>query len=145
MTPPPAPEPVLVPAPSLAGTARLAAMLLALALVVVPLLRDLPLGPTTRTGILAWLLVGLALYWLYAGLGSRPLLLLQLVVFSAAATLLTTKAGLVIVGIDRLSILRRTAKTLIMVGAGLAGLNLGALLLASLKRPEPPAGGPRRA
>ena len=62
-----------------------------------------------------------------------------------AAALLTTKAGLVIVGIDRLSILRRTAKTLIMVGAGLAGLNLGALLLASLKRREPPAGGPRQA
>jgi uncharacterized iron-regulated protein len=98
-----------------------------------------------RTGMLAWLLVGLALYWLYAGLGSRPLLLLQLVIFSVAAALLTTKAGLVIVGIDRLSILRRTAKTLIMVGAGLAGLNLGALLLASLKRREPPAGGPRQA
>jgi len=145
VTQPPPREPVLVPAPSLAGTARLALMLLALALVVVPLLRDLPLGQTTRTGMLAWLLVGLALYWLYAGLGSRPLLLLQLVIFSVAAALLTTKAGLVIVGIDRLSILRRTAKTLIMVGAGMAGLNLGALLLASLKRREPPAGGPRQA
>ncbi len=142
MTQPSVPEPVLVPAPSLAGTVRLAVMLLALALVVVPILRDLPLGQTTRTGLLAWLLVGLALYWIYAGLGSRPLLLLQLVIFSVAAMLLTTKVGLVTVGIDRLSILRRTAKTLIQVGAGLAGLNLGALLLASLRRGGPPAAGP---
>ena len=51
-------------------------MLLLLAFVVVPLLRDLPLGATTRTGLLAWLLVLLALYWLYAGMGFQPLLLL---------------------------------------------------------------------
>jgi hypothetical protein len=31
------------------------------------------------------LLVVLALYWLYAGMGYRPLLLLQLLLFSAAA------------------------------------------------------------
>jgi len=107
----------------------LCAMLLLLAFVVVPLLRDLPLGATTRTGLLAWLLVLLALYWLYAGLGFQPLLLLQLVVFSAAAVLLSTKAALVIVGIERLSVLRRTAKVLIMVGAALAGMNLVALLV----------------
>ena len=40
-------------------------MLAALALLVTPLLRDLPLlGKSTRTAILAWLLVGLALYWM---------------------------------------------------------------------------------
>ncbi|MGH7631968.1 MAG: hypothetical protein ACREOF_21750 [Gemmatimonadales bacterium] len=107
----------------------LCVMLLMLAFVVVPLLRDLPLGATTRTGLLAWLLVVLALYWLYAGLGFQPLLLLQLVVFSAAAVLLSTKAALVLVGIERLSVLRRTAKALILVGAMLAGLNLLALLV----------------
>lgn len=107
----------------------LCVMLLTLAFVVVPLLRDLPLGATTRTGLLAWLLVVLALYWLYAGLGFQPLLLLQLIVFSAAAVLLSTKAVLVLVGIERLGVLRRTAKALIMVGATLAGLNLLALLV----------------
>src|SRR5215213_4589220 len=49
-------------------------MLVALALLVVPLLRELPLGHGTRTGLLAWMLVALALYWLYAGMGYRPLL-----------------------------------------------------------------------
>jgi hypothetical protein len=112
-------------------------MLLVLAFVVVPLLRDLPLGATTRTGILAWLLVLLALYWLYAGMGFQPLLLLQLVIFSAAAVLLSTKAALVLVGIERLSVLRRIAKALIMLGAGLAGLNLLALLLVPRwRRPQ---------
>lgn len=126
---------------NLAGSWRaslwLCLMLLILAFVVVPLLRDLPFGTTTRTGILAWLLVLLALYWLYAGMGFQPLLLLQLVIFSAAAVLLTTKAALVLVGIERLSILRRTAKALIMIGATLAGLNLLALLiLPRLRRPR---------
>jgi hypothetical protein len=32
-------------------------MLAALALLIVPVLRDLPLGQSTRTGLLAWLLV----------------------------------------------------------------------------------------
>ncbi|HEU5169017.1 MAG TPA: hypothetical protein VFU46_00695 [Gemmatimonadales bacterium] len=116
------------------GSLRLFLMLLALALLVVPLVRELPFGATTRTGLLAWLLVALALYWLYAGLGYRPLLLLQLVVFSAAAVLLTTKVALVLVGIHRLSILRRTARGLIVVGAGLAALNLAGMLLALWRR-----------
>ncbi len=107
----------------------LCVMLLLLAFVVVPLLRDLPLGATTRTGLLAWLLVLLALYWLYAGMGFQPLLLLQLVVFSAAAVLLSTKAILVLVGVERMSALRHTARWLILVGATLAGLNLLALLV----------------
>src|SRR5688572_11788731 len=107
----------------------LCAMLLLLAFVVVPLLRDLPFGATTRTGLLAWLLVLLALYWLYAGMGFQPLLLLQLVIFSAAAVLLSTKAVLVLVGVERLSVLRRVARALIMIGAMFAGLNLLALLV----------------
>lgn len=110
-------------------------MLLVLAFVVVPLLRDLPFGATTRTGLLAWLLVVLALYWLYAGLGFQPLLLVQLVIFSAAAVLLSTKAALVLVGVDRLSVLRRIARALILIGAGLAGLNLLALLIVPRWRP----------
>lgn len=107
----------------------LCVMLLLLAFVVVPLLRDLPLGPTGATGLLAWLLVLLALYWLYAGMGFQPLLLLQLVMFSAAAVLLSTKVVLVLVGVERLSVLRRVASGLIIVGATLAGLNLMALLI----------------
>lgn len=116
---------------------KLLVMFLLLALLVVPLIRGLPLGQTTRTGLLAWLLVALAMYWLYLGLGFQPLLILQLVVFSLAAALLTTKAGLVLVGIDRLSILRRIARVLIMVGAGLAVVNLGSMVAALLKgRPD---------
>src|SRR5829696_2007133 len=75
---------------------RLLLMLATLGLLVVPLIRELPLGQSTRTGLLAWLLVGLALYWLYAGMGYRPLLLLQLLIFSTAATLLSAKLLLVI-------------------------------------------------
>jgi hypothetical protein len=117
---------------------RLLAMLLALGFVVVPLLRDLPLGETTRTGLLAWLLVALGLYWLYAGLGYQALLLIQLLVFSIAAVLLTTKAMLVLVGINALSILRRTARDLILVGAVLAAINLGSMLVALWRRRAPP-------
>jgi len=113
---------------------HLLVMFLILALLVVPFLRNLPLGQTTRTGLLAWLLVALSMYWLYAGLGYRPLLLLQLVVFSIAATLLVTKAGLVILGVDRLSILRRSARGLILVGAGLGAFNLAGMLVALVRK-----------
>lgn len=113
---------------------RLSAMLVILALVLVPLLRSLPLGQTTRTGLLAWLLVGIALYWAFAGLGYRPLLILQMLAFSTAATLLTTKAALVLVGIDRLSILRRAARDLILAGAALAVVNLGSMLIGLVRR-----------
>lgn len=121
---------------------RLLAMLLALALLVVPLLRELPLGPTGRTGLLAWLLVALALYWLSAGLGYQPLLLTQLLLFSAAAALLTTKVALVLVGVERLSILRRTARGLILLGAGIAALNLISMLIALIRRLSARSGGP---
>jgi hypothetical protein len=107
-----------------AASVRLLTSLLALALLVVLLLRNLPLGETTRTGILAWLLVAAALYWLYAGQGLRPLLLLQLLLFSLSAVLLTAKAALVGIGVHRLSILRRTALGLIVAGSGFALANL---------------------
>jgi hypothetical protein len=79
---------------------RLLLMLAALALLVVPLIRELPLGQSTRIGILAWLLVGLSLYWLYGGL----------------------------------SILMRVARTLILVGAAFAGLNLAGMVVALIQR-----------
>lgn len=113
---------------------RLLLMLAALALLIVPVLRDLPLGQSTRTGLLAWLLVALSLYWLYRGMGYQPLLLLQLFIFSGAAALLSLKVLLVIVDVHSLSVLRRVARTLIIVGATFAGLNLGAMLVALVRR-----------
>ena len=82
----------------------------------------LPLGKSTRTGLLAWLLVGLALYWLYEGMGYRPLLLLQLFIFSTAATLLSAKLLLVIVDVNRVTFLRTLARGLILLGAACAGI-----------------------
>ena len=106
----------------------------ALGLLVVPLIRELPLGQSTRTGMLAWLLVGLGMYWLYAGMGYRPLLLLQLVLFSTAAALLSTKLLLVAIDIDRLTVLRYMARGLILVGAACAIANLGAMLIMFWRR-----------
>jgi hypothetical protein len=106
-------------------------MLAALALLVAPLIKDLPmLGRSTRTAIFAWLLVGLALYWMYAGMGYRPLLLVQLLLFSAAAALLSVKLLLVAVTIESLTVLRWMARYLIMAGAVCAGANLTAMLVA---------------
>lgn len=122
------------PGQLLRGSLRLLAMLICLVLLVVPLIRDLPLGQSTRTGILAWLLVGLALYWLYAGMGYRPLLLLQLLLFSIAAVLLSTKLLLVGLGVRRFTVLRWVARALIMVGTALAGVNLAAMAFALLRR-----------
>jgi hypothetical protein len=113
---------------------RLGLMFLVLALLVVPLIREIPAGQTTRTGLLAWLLVFLSFYWLFRGLGFQPLLILQLFVFSVAAVLLTTKAGLVLLGVERLGILRRTARLLIQVGAGIGALNLVLMLAALVKK-----------
>jgi hypothetical protein len=113
-------------------------MLAALALLVAPLIKDLPLlGRSTRTAIFAWLLVGLALYWMYAGMGYRPLLLVQLLLFSAAAALLSVKILLVAVTIDSLTVLRWFARYLIMAGAICAGVNLTAMLLALTWREKP--------
>src|SRR5215207_3959720 len=115
---------------------RLLLMLATLGLLVVPLIRELPLGQSTRTGLLAWLLVGLALYWLYQGMGYRPLLLLQLLIFSTAATLLSAKLLLVIVDVNRVNILRIAARWLIMLGAACAGANLLAMLVRLARHPR---------
>jgi hypothetical protein len=117
---------------------RLLLMLLALVLLVVPIIRELPLGQSSRTGILAWLLVGLALYWIYEGMGYRPLLLIQLVIFSAAATLLSAKVILVIADVHQLQFLRSMARVLIVLGAACAGTNLAGMLarLARQRRVE---------
>jgi len=116
------------------ASVRLLLMLLALVLLVVPIIRDLPLGQSTRTGLLAWLLVALALYWLYGGMGYRPLLLLQLLIFSIAASLLSAKVLLVIVDVNRVSFLRITARWLILLGAACAGTNLIGMLLRLARR-----------
>ncbi len=113
---------------------KLLLMLAALGLLVVPVIVELPLGKSTRTGLVAWLLVGLAMYWLYAGMGYRPLLLLQLMLFSSAAALLSTKLLLVAIDIDRLMVLRYAARGLILVGAGCAFANLVAMLIMLWRR-----------
>jgi len=114
---------------------RLMLMLGALALVVVPLLRDLPLGRSSRTGLLAWLLVVLAMYWLYAGMGYRPLLLIQLLLFSSAAALISLKVMLVIIDVRSLTILRWTARWLIVLGAVCAVTNLMGMLIMIWRPP----------
>lgn len=113
---------------------KLLLMLAALCLLVVPLVRELPVGQSARTGIVAWVLVGLAMYWLYAGMGYRPLLLLQLLLFSAAAALLSAKVLLVAVDVKELTILRYFARGMILIGAALAGANLVAMLLTLWRR-----------
>jgi hypothetical protein len=114
-------------------------MLGALALLVAPLLKDIPLfGKSTRTAIFAWLLVGLALYWMYAGMGYRPLLLVQLLLFSAAAALLSVQLLLLAVTIDSLTVLRWVARYLIMAGAVCAGANLTGMLVALTWRQSRP-------
>jgi hypothetical protein len=113
---------------------KLLLMLLVLGLLVVPIISDLPLGRSTRIGLLAWLLVGLALYWLYEGMGYRPLLLLQLLFFSIAATLLSAKVLLVIVDVNRVNFLRYVARWLIILGAVCAGANLLGMLARLTRR-----------
>jgi hypothetical protein len=116
---------------------KLLLMLGVLALLVVPILRELPLGYGSRTGLLAWVLVALALYWLYAGMGYRPLLLLQLVLFSGAAALITAKVLLGVIDVHQLGILRALARGMILLGAGLSGANLLAMLLLLWRRSRP--------
>ena len=134
MTEPPAPSERDRTAALWAASLRLVLWLAALYMLVLPLIRELPLGQTTRTSLLAWLLVAVAFYWLYAGMGVRPLLLLQLFLFSAAAALLTTKLVLVGIGVLRLSLLRRVARVLIMLGAASAIVNLIAMLVAVVRK-----------
>ena len=122
------------PAELRAGLGRLLINLLALGLVAFPLIQGLPLGETTRSAMLAWLLVALAVYWLYAGLGFQPLMLIQLVLFSAAAALLSAKILLVIIDVKRLTILRGVAQGLILLGVTCAGINLGGMAVALFRR-----------
>jgi hypothetical protein len=114
-------------------------MLAALGLLVAPLLSDLQLlARGTRTAIFAWLLVGLALYWMYAGMGYRPLLLVQLLLFSTAAALLSVKLLLVAVTIDSVFVLQWMARYLILAGAVCAGANLTGMLVALTWRQAKP-------
>ena len=113
---------------------KLLLMLAALALLVVPLLKELPLEGASRIWLLAWMLVALALYWLYAGMGYRPLLLLQLLLFSGAAAFLTAKVLLGVIDVGRVGLLRAVARGMILIGAGLAGANLLAMLLLLWRR-----------
>jgi hypothetical protein len=113
---------------------KLLLMLGALALLVVPLLRELPVGHSARNTLLAWMLVALALYWLYAGMGYRPLLLLQLLLFSGAAAFLTARVLLGVIDVGHVGVLRAIARGMILVGAGLAGANLFAMLLMLWRR-----------
>jgi hypothetical protein len=113
---------------------KLLLMLVALGLLVVPILRELPLGHGSRIGLLAWTLVALALYWLYAGMGYRPLLLLQLLLFSGAAAILTARILLGIIDVFELGLLRAVARGMILIGAGLAGANVIAMLLLLWRR-----------
>ena len=119
------------------ASTRLLFMLLALGLLVVPIIRELPLGQSSRTGILAWLLVALAFYWLSEGMGYRPLLLLQLLVFSVAATLLSAKVLLVIVDVNRVTFLRTTARALVILGAAFAVANLIGMLVRLYRTRHP--------
>ncbi len=120
---------------------RLASLRLAAWLVILVLLgmavRELPLGQTTRTGILAWMLVGISLYWLYGGLGYRALLLVQVFLFSTATAILALKVGLVTLGVEGFQGLRLFARGLILAGGLCAGVNMGAMLVASLRGPKP--------
>ncbi len=113
---------------------RLLTMLVLLAILVVPLLLLFSGRETTRIGLLAWLLVALAFYWLYAGMGYQPLMVLQLLTFSAAAALLTTKAALVLVGITQVAVLRYSARVLIILGTLMALVNLGSMWLTLRRR-----------
>lgn len=134
MTEPPHPDERESASALWAASLRLVLWLAALYMLAVPLIRELPLGQTTRTSLLAWLLVAVAFYWLYAGLGMRPLLLLQLFLFSAAAALLMGKLLLVGIGVLRLGLLRRVARVLIMAGAVSAVVNLLLMLWAVLQK-----------
>ena len=134
MIQPPTPEQRDNPSALWAASLRLVLWLAALYMLAVPLIRELPLGQTTRTSLLAWLLVAAAFYWLYAGLGVRPLLLLQLLLFSAAASLLVGKLFLVGIGVRRLGLLRQVARVLIMAGAVSAVVNLLLMLWGVIKK-----------
>jgi len=134
MTQPPNPEQRESASTLWAASLRLILWLAALYMLAVPLIRELPLGQTTRTSLLAWLLVAVAFYWLYAGLGVRPLLLLQLLLFSTAAALLVAKLFFVGIGVKRLGLLREVARVLIMAGGVSAVVNLLLMLWGVVRK-----------
>jgi len=134
MTQPPNPEQRESASTLWAASLRLILWLAALYMLAVPLIRELPLGQTTRTSLLAWLLVAVAFYWLYAGLGVRPLLLLQLLLFSTAAALLVAKLFFVGIGVKRLGLLREVARVLIMACGVSAVVNLLLMLWGVVRK-----------
>jgi hypothetical protein len=134
MTQPPNPDQRESASALWAASLRLILWLAALYMLAVPLIRELPLGQTTRTSLLAWLLVAVAFYWLYAGLGVRPLLLLQLLLFSTAAALLVAKLFFVGIGVKRLGLLREVARVLIMAGGVSAVVNLLLMLWGVVRK-----------
>jgi hypothetical protein len=75
-------------------------------------------------------------------MGYRPLLLLQLMLFSSAAALVSTKLLLVAADIRTLTVLRAIARGLILVGAGCAFANLLAMLITLWRRSRPDADRP---
>jgi hypothetical protein len=113
---------------------KLLIWLIVVTLLLVPLLEDFPLGDTSRAGVIAWILVGIALYWLFTDRGYKPLLLFQLFFFSTAVTLPTAKVLLVAMGSDRGPILRRVAIWFILFGAVCAGLNVVFSLVDNIRR-----------
>jgi hypothetical protein len=64
--------------------------------------------------------------------------------FSTAAALLSTKLLLVVIDINRLTVLRYVARGLILVGAGCAIANLGAMLITLWRRSREDPGTIRR-
>jgi len=112
----------------LRASAGLLALLVLTGLAVVGLY-SLPLGRSLKPVFLGWLLVLLASYWLYAGLGYRPLLLLQLFAFSAAASIGSVHLVL------GLPLLRIAALGLAVLGGVLALINLVGMLRDARRRP----------
>jgi hypothetical protein len=67
-------------------------------------------------------------------MGYRPLLLLQLLLFSGAAAFITARIFLVLIDVRELGLLRAISRGMILIGAGLAGANLIAMLLLLWRR-----------
>lgn len=111
----------------LRASAGLLGLLVLAGLAVIGLF-SLPVGAAIKAVALGWLLVVLAGYWLYAGLGYRSLLLLQLLAFSGAASLGSLNLVL------GLPVLRSAALGLAGLGGVLALANLLGMLRAAHQR-----------
>jgi hypothetical protein len=75
-------------------------------------------------------------------MGYRPLLLLQLMLFSGAAALVSAKLLLVAIDIRTLTVLRAIARGLILVGGACAFANLLAMLITLWRRSRTDSGKP---